>query len=157
MPVFTFFFLITTMSSIGLPGLNGFVGEFLCLVGAFQTNRLAAVLAATGVILAAVYMLWMVKRVFYGKVVHEENRHLKDMNAREVAIMVPIVVLYIVIGLYPKPILSRMEPSVANLLSRMRGLEQRVVVENLPGPAEALSKIGAEAEEGFSKTGELTR
>ena len=80
LPVFSAFFLVVTLSSIGLPGLNGFVGEFLSLVGAFQTNRLAAVLGTTGVVLAAVYMLWMVKRVFFGQVVNEENRRMQDMK-----------------------------------------------------------------------------
>ena len=152
-PLFTFFFLVTTMSSIGLPGLNGFVGEFLSLLGAFQTNRLAAVLGATGVILAAVYMLWMVKRVFYGKVVHEENRSIKDLNARELAILVPIVVLYFVIGLYPKPLLSRMEPSVNHLLAKIRGTEERVLVEKLPAPP----NLRAEAVESEATPKEIAR
>jgi NADH-quinone oxidoreductase subunit M len=156
-PIFTFFFLVTTMSSIGLPGLNGFVGEFLCLVGAFQTNRLAAVLAATGVILAACYMLWMVKRVFYGKVVHEENRNIKDLNARELAIMVPIVVLYVVIGLYPKPLLSRMEPSVKHLLTQMRGAQQRIVVESQAPAAESRADLRAEAKDPSTAAEERTR
>jgi NADH-quinone oxidoreductase subunit M len=156
-PVFTFFFLMTTMSSIGLPGLNGFVGEFLSLIGAFQTNWPAAVLAATGVILSAVYMLWMVKRVFYGKVVHEENRNIKDMNARELAIMVPIVVLYIVIGLYPKPLLSRMEPSVTHLLDQMRNAERRMIAKTPSPRGEVLSTLSAEAEAPDAAHGEAKR
>ena len=158
MPLFTFFFLITTMSSIGLPGLNGFVGEFLCLVGAFQTNRLVAVLATTGVILAAVYMLWMVKRVFYGQVVHEENRNLKDLNGRELAIMIPIVVLYLVIGLYPKPLLSRMEPSVNHLLAQIRSAERHMVVEKgVQRPVGALTKGGVVVEGGETAAREGVR
>jgi NADH-quinone oxidoreductase subunit M len=145
-PVFTFFFLITTMSSIGLPGLNGFVGEFLCLLGAFQTNRLAAVLGTVGVILAAIYMLWLVRRVFYGQVVHEENRHIKDLGAREVAIMVPLVVLYIFIGLYPRPLLSRMEPSVSHLLVQMqRAQGQTLVKESSMEPKATLARLMEEA------------
>ena len=158
MPLFTFFFLITTMSSIGLPGLNGFVGEFLCLVGAFQTNRLVAVLATTGVILAAVYMLWMVKRVFYGQVVHEENRKLKDLNGRELAIMIPIVVLYLVIGLYPKPLLSRMEPSVRHLLAQMQTAERHMVVEKrVQRPVGALTEGGVVVEGGETAAREGVR
>ena len=141
-----------------LPGLNGFVGEFLCLVGAFQTNRLVAVLATTGVILAAVYMLWMVKRVFYGQVVHEENRNLKDLNGRELAIMIPIVVLYLVIGLYPKPLLSRMEPSVNHLLAQIRSAERHMVVgKGVQRPVGALTKGGVVVEGGETAAREGVR
>ena len=84
MPAFSVVFLVVCLSSIGLPGLNGFVGEFLILVGAFQVNRLAAVLATTGIIFAAVYMLWMYQRVFFGEVTHEANRRLTDLSPARV-------------------------------------------------------------------------
>ena len=84
MPVFSVLLLVVMFSSIGLPGLNGFVGEFLILVGAFQWSRPAAVLGTAGIVFAAVYLLWMYQRVIFGEVRHEENRRLPDLNAREI-------------------------------------------------------------------------
>jgi NADH-quinone oxidoreductase subunit M len=107
-------------SSIGLPGLNGFVGEFLILLGTFEFNRLFAVLAALGIILGAVYMLWMYQRVMYGEITHEENRHLSDLSPREIALLVPVVLLIVWIGIYPRPFLRPMEASTAHLLKQMQ-------------------------------------
>jgi NADH-quinone oxidoreductase subunit M len=118
-PVFTAFFLIVTLSSIGLPGLNGFVGEFLILVGTFQVNILYAVLATAGIILAAVYMLWMFQRVMFGTLTKEENRHLLDLTPREVACLVPVVLGIIWIGVYPGPLLRTTEASVKQLLAQV--------------------------------------
>jgi NADH-quinone oxidoreductase subunit M len=118
MPVFAAFFMIITLSSIGLPGLNGFVGEFLILLGAFKKNVWLAVLAASGVILAAVYMLWMFKRAMFGPLDKEENRSLKDLNLREVAVLVPIVVMIVWIGIYPQTFLRKMDRSVEGFLVR---------------------------------------
>jgi NADH-quinone oxidoreductase subunit M len=115
-PVFTVCFMIVTLSSIGLPGLNGFVGEFLILVGTFRVNMLYAGLATAGVILAAVYMLWMFQRVMFGSVTHEENRRLADLSARELVVLVPVIALIVLIGVYPKPFLSVTEASVKHLL-----------------------------------------
>jgi NADH-quinone oxidoreductase subunit M len=120
MPVYATFFMIFTLSSIGLPGLNGFVGEFLILLGTFVVNKIRAIVAATGVIFAAVYMLWMYQRVFFGEVTIAKNRRLGDLNLREVAVLLPIVILVVWIGVYPKPFLQRMEPSVEHLLQNMR-------------------------------------
>ncbi len=92
MPVYAVIFMIVTLSSMGLPPLNGFVGEFLILLGAFKANALWAVLAATGVVLGAIYMLWMYQRVFFGPVRHAENEGLKDLNLREIVVFVPILV-----------------------------------------------------------------
>jgi len=114
-PVFSVMFMIITLSSIGLPGTNGFVGEFLILLGAFKSNMVYAVLAATGVVLAAVYMLWMFQRVIFGQVDKKENETLLDLNLREKLILIPLIALIFFIGIYPKPILSRMETSVKNL------------------------------------------
>jgi NADH-quinone oxidoreductase subunit M len=119
MPMFAVFFLIMTLSSIGLPGLNGFVGEFLVLVGVFKTNVLYAVLATTGVILSACYMLWMFQRVMFNKITNPENRKLKDLNLREWALLLPITMLVFWIGIYPKPLLSRMDVSVNHLLTQV--------------------------------------
>jgi NADH-quinone oxidoreductase subunit M len=121
MPAFSTMLMITTLASIGLPGLNGFVGEFPILLGAFKSpvaSRVYAVLASTGVILAAVYMLWMVQRVVFGKVTNEANRGLADLAPREWVIILPIVAACFWIGLYPAPITSRIEPSVRALLDR---------------------------------------
>jgi NADH-quinone oxidoreductase subunit M len=119
-PVFSVILLVVTFSSIGLPGLNGFVGEFLILVGAFQWSRPAAVLGTAGIVFAAVYLLWMYQRVVFGEVRHEENRRLPDLNAREIWTLVPILVLIVWIGIYPKPFTAVTETAVAELLQVVR-------------------------------------
>jgi NADH-quinone oxidoreductase subunit M len=114
MPVFTLFFIIATLSSIGLPGLNGFVGEFLILIGSFGStafSQVYVVLATTGVIIAAVYMLWMFRRVMFGELTSDENRGLKDLTRREVLILMPLTVLMFVIGVYAMPFLSQIGTS----------------------------------------------
>ncbi|MBI4536591.1 MAG: NADH-quinone oxidoreductase subunit M [candidate division NC10 bacterium] len=116
LPVFTAAFLIVTLSSIGLPGLNGFVGEFLILAGTFRVNVLYASLATLGIILAALYMLWMFERVMFGPVAHDENRRLPDLTARELAVLVPVIVLIVWIGVNPQPFLRPTEASVKQLL-----------------------------------------
>ncbi len=120
LPVFSTLFLVVTLSSIGLPGLNGFVGEFLILVGAFQVHWLPAALATSGVIFAAVYMLWMFQRVVFGEVTHEENRRLLDLTPRELATLVPIVALIVWIGVYPKPFLGPTEAAVSQLIAQVK-------------------------------------
>ncbi len=111
MPAFSAFFIITALSSIGLPGLNGFVGEFTILLGVFERSAWFAAAAATGVVLSAVYMLWMLQRVLFGEVRARVNLGLSDMSRREWIIMLPLVVLMFWIGLYPGPLLRRVEPS----------------------------------------------
>jgi len=135
MPVFAFFFGIVTMSSIGLPMLNGFVGEFLILIGAFLANPWMAVAATSGVVLAAAYMLWMFRRVMFGPVENEENRKLIDLDLREKLVLVAIVIPIIWIGIYPEPFLRRIEPSVIELIEHVErvsaegsaGLDSRLV------------------------------
>jgi NADH-quinone oxidoreductase subunit M len=116
MPVFAACFGIVTMSSIGLPLLNGFVGEFLILLGIFLVNPMVAVAATTGVVLAAVYMLWMYRRVMFGPVEVAENRSLIDLGLREKLVMVALIIPIIWIGVYPNTFLRRIEPSVVELL-----------------------------------------
>jgi NADH-quinone oxidoreductase subunit M len=126
-------FLLVTLSSIALPGLNGFVGEFLILIGAFQWNQRLTVLAATGVILSAVYMLWMFQRVNYGEVTNEKNRGMRDLTPREWALMVPTIALAIVMGLFPGPFLRPMEPAVNRVIDRVVGAQPAQVELTRPG------------------------
>jgi NADH-quinone oxidoreductase subunit M len=121
MPVYTIFFVIAVLSSVGLPGLNGFVGEFLILSGTFRTHPTAAVLAASGVILAAIYLLWLVQRVFFGPITNEENRHIPDIAWNEVAAMIPLVIFMVWIGVHPNTFLKKMEPSVKHLMAVVNG------------------------------------
>jgi len=111
-------FTLVMLSSIGLPGLNGFVGEFLILVGAFVAHRWWAVVAAAGVILASLYLLWAYQRVFHGPIT-EENAETKDLNFREIAIMVPFIAAIVFMGIYPKPVIDRMEPSIDVLVAHI--------------------------------------
>ena len=120
LPVFTTFFMIVTLSSIGLPGLNGFVGEYLILLGTFLNNKTYAVLAATGVILAAVYMLLMFQRTMFGKLDKKENQDLKDLSKREIAVLVPMLAFIIFIGVYPNAFLKKMEPTVEALIKTVK-------------------------------------
>ena len=122
-------FLIITLSSIGLPGLNGFVGEFLILLGAFAWNPTLAAFAATGVILSATYMLWMFQRVNYGEV-SEKNKALPDLKPREWAILVPVIAMSVLMGVLPNIFLKPMAPSIEKLLAQVRnGAQIRVQAE----------------------------
>jgi len=131
MPVYATLFVITTMASVGLPFLNGFVGEFLIMVGMFKSsvlgvtatlnwNYIAAMLAGTGVIFAAVYLLWMVQRVFFGKTTNEKNKTLADLSWREIGLMIPLIILMVYMGVFPKPILKRSTDAV-------KAIEERVM------------------------------
>jgi NADH-quinone oxidoreductase subunit M len=115
-PAYAAILVIITLSSIGLPGLNGFIGEFTVLVGAFRVHRWATVWATLGVILAAIYMLWMVQRVLFGEISREENKNLPDLSFREWAVLAPIIVFVFWIGLAPRPFFQKMETSVRGLL-----------------------------------------
>lgn len=119
-PVLTFFMVLTALASAGLPGLNGFVGEFLILVGAFSSDapgmQVLTILATTGVILAAVYLLWMLSRMFFGPLTNEANRSMPDLNHRELVILVPMALLMILLGLMPQPFLRVSEPAAARLI-----------------------------------------
>jgi NADH-quinone oxidoreductase subunit M len=118
-PIFSAFFLLVTLSSIGLPGLNGFVGEFLILLGAYRAHPTAAAIATTGVVLGAGYMLTMFKHVIFGPVTKEENKKLLDLTPREIAAIVPVIVMIVWMGVYPKPFIDRIEPTVTVLLQRL--------------------------------------
>ncbi len=116
MPIFAVFFMLSALSSIGLPVLNGFIGEFLILLGAFRWNYIYSALGATGMILGAIYMLWAYQRVMFGPLENPENKALRDISLREIMVLLPIAIMMFVMGLYPKPFLSRMEPTVSELL-----------------------------------------
>ncbi len=116
LPIFSACFLVITLSSIGLPGLNGFVGEFLMLLGAFKNTPFWTAWATTGIVLAATYMLWMYRRVIFGPV-KPENQNLKDLGSREIVILAPILALIVFMGIYPQPFLNRMQPSVERLIN----------------------------------------
>ena len=120
LPIFTIMFIIVTMSSIAVPMTNGFVGEFLILLGTFQANQGIAIAAVTGVILGAVYMLWMVKRVFFGQpgeLVADKHHPLHDLNWREITVMVPLVILIFWMGLFPNTFLDYSKASVEHLVT----------------------------------------
>ena len=119
LPIFSALLLVVTFSSIGLPGLNGFVGEFLILLGAFAVTPGWTAWAATGMILGAIYMLWMFRRVIFGPLTNPENQKLKDLDRREILILAPVVALIVFMGVYPQPFLSRMKPSIDLTLKRV--------------------------------------
>jgi NADH-quinone oxidoreductase subunit M len=141
-PIFASVFLVVMLSSIGLPGTNGFVGEFLVLLGAFRARPLWAGLAATGVILSACYMLWMFQRVMFGPVTHEANAKLPDLSLRERLMFAPLLVLIVWMGVAPQPFLDRMQPSLDRALALA---EQRLAMHAGGGPAAAAASAAASA------------
>jgi NADH-quinone oxidoreductase subunit M len=126
MPVLAGVFLFVALSSIGLPGLNGFVGEFLVLLGTFIVNKVYAVVAVTAVVLAAIYMLWAYQRSMHGVVRVEEHRRLPDLEFREYAILAPILAGILFIGIFPKPLLSRIEPAATHTVACVQQLRVHI-------------------------------
>jgi len=118
MPKYALVFMIFTLAALGLPGTSGFVGEFLVLVGVFQTNIIVAVLASLGVILVAAYMLWLYRRVIFGKVVSSEIKDMKDLNKTEIYIFASIAFLTLFFGIYPEPLLNTVDISINNLIDK---------------------------------------
>ncbi|ABK46108.1 NADH dehydrogenase subunit M [Magnetococcus marinus MC-1] len=129
MPIYAVIFMLFTMASVGLPGTNGFIGEFLILMGAFFANTTVAFVAATGLVLGAAYMLWLYKQVMFGEMVHEENRSLMDVNGREIALFVPLIVLVLWIGFYPNPFLDAFHSSVAHLVDQVQVVKTGVMTQ----------------------------
>jgi NADH-quinone oxidoreductase subunit M len=123
-PVLSFFMLVSVLASAGLPGLNGFVGEFLILVGAFPSmvvwGPYLVPVATTGVILAAVYLLWLVYRTFFGEITDEANAAMPDLNPREILVLAPLALLMFVLGLMPAPFLERSEMAVRSIVATTR-------------------------------------
>jgi NADH-quinone oxidoreductase subunit M len=130
-------FLLVTLASVALPGMNGFIGEFLILLGAFGSTKLDGAhvytaVAATGVILSAVYMLWMFQRVNYGPVTNEKNRGLRDLSVREWCVIGPICAMAIVMGVFPNVFLKPMEPAVRKTVEQIVGPSAPANALNLP-------------------------
>jgi NADH-quinone oxidoreductase subunit M len=117
-PIFAAGFMVVMLSSIGVPGLNGFVGEYLILIGSFLTSRWWVVVAATGVILAALYLLWAYQRVFHGEP-DDDNRTFREITVKEAAVLLPLIGVIVFTGVYPKPMLERIEPSVEALIAHI--------------------------------------
>lgn len=151
-PVFAVMFMISTLASIGLPGLNGFVGEFLILNGAFNSEVIPenafAVFGTTGVILAAVYMLWMYQRVMFGPIKHEENKKLADLNFREIGLLVPLVIFMFWLGIRPADFMQYSETQIDELLKSSRqksvAVKQAASSEELPAWATTLYDVTPE-------------
>jgi NADH-quinone oxidoreductase subunit M len=118
MPRYAAVFMLFTMASVGLPGTSGFVGEFLVLAGAFQANTWAAAFAALGVILGAAYMLYLYRRVIFGRLTRDDLRQMLDLSRREIALFAPLIVVVLWMGIYPKPVLDVFSASVDQLVAR---------------------------------------
>ena len=149
-PVLAAVFTVVMLSSVGLPGLNGFVGEFLILTGAFVAHRWWAVVAAAGVILAALYLLWAYQRVFHGTP-DESNASTPDLTWQEKLVMLPLVGLIVFLGVYPKPVIERMEPAVNALIKHMEeveGFESPTVGDRPEGSFEELRSLKADHGDG---------
>ena len=123
MPAYAAIFLVMTMSSIGLPALNGFIGEILILQGIFVVNKIWAAFAATGIVLGAAYMLWLYQRTMFGTVDNPKNENLPDLNLREWATFIPLLILAVWIGLYPKPFIDRLDSSVVRVMLRVNSAD----------------------------------
>jgi NADH-quinone oxidoreductase subunit M len=128
MPMFAVMLTIVALSSIGVPGTNGFVGEFLVLIGAFRTEPIAATISATVVIFAAVYLLWALQRIIYNKLEKPENAALQDLNWREIGLLVPLIAGIFWLGLYPAPVLNRSHAAATRVIERVHG-----VADTAPG------------------------
>ena len=143
MPVFALLFGIVAMSSIGLPGLNGFVGEFLILAGAFLASPWVGATASFGVVLAAAYLLWAYRRVFFGPVEEPENRSLMDLSFREMFVVLAMLIPIVWIGVAPSPFLRRLDASVGELLHQM---EQKQAAARDAEPHEQIADLAIRAE-----------
>ena len=146
MPWFSTLFVIASLSSIGLPFLNGFVGEFLIMLGSWTSNAIqhawiTTMLAGTGVIWAAVYMLWMLQRVVFGKVTNSENAKLHDLNAREIGLLIPLLILMLFMGVYPRVFLDRSRASVEEVRTRVAAPAGGSFASVAPARSESLGQL----------------
>ncbi len=145
MPKYGAVFMMITLASIGLPFMSGFVGEFLVFLGTWLVNPWYAAFAATGVVLSACYMLWMLQRVLQGEITHDENRDLKDLSLREMAVLVPLVAGTLVLGVYPKPVIDRIEPSVTNVMQIVQQAQAEQTADSQAHLPSMLVKAPAQA------------
>jgi NADH-quinone oxidoreductase subunit M len=125
-PIYAGIFMVVMLSSIGLPGLNGFVGEFLILLGTYLSLKIAVYFAVTGLIFSALYMMWAYERVMWGPLTKAINATITDLSGREIAVMVPLLALMVFMGVYPRPLLNRMQPSVEALLARVHSAQAQL-------------------------------
>jgi NADH-quinone oxidoreductase subunit M len=116
MPFYAAFFMVFTLANVGLPGTSGFVGEFLTMLGAFHTNTWVAIFATTGIILSAAYALYLYRRIIFGALTKQSLKDILDLSPREIAILAPLVIITILMGIYPKPVFDVTSASVANLI-----------------------------------------
>jgi len=130
-PVYASIFLIVCLSSIGLPGLNGFIGEFMILSGAFVSpllnNNVYSIVATTGVLLSAVYLLWMYQRVMLGPLEKDVNKNVLDLNKREIISVLPIILFIVWIGVYPNTFLKKSEPSIKRIIENVEFIKKQVI------------------------------
>jgi NADH-quinone oxidoreductase subunit M len=133
MPKYAVVFMVFMLASVGLPGTSGFVGEFLILVGVFQSNTWVAALATTGIILGAAYMLYLYRRVIFGKLEKDDLKSILDLKPREIAIFVPLVIVTIWMGVWPAPFLDVMDASIANVIEQHKAALSALQSVSLPG------------------------
>ena len=131
MPAYALVFMFFTMANVGLPGTSGFIGEFLTLAGIFQVNTWVAAVAATGVILSAAYALWLYRRVVFGDLIKESLKSITDMSAREKAIFAPLVAMTLFLGIYPKPVLDVIQPTVTATMHALGATDPAPATQNL--------------------------
>jgi NADH-quinone oxidoreductase subunit M len=156
MPVFAAFFLICMLSSVGLPGLNGFIGEILCIFGVFKAHKILAILGISTVILTAGYLLWMYQRVMHGPIKNEKILSYADMNKREIGYLVPILVMMFWMGIYPQTFLRKMDSSVNHLLDSIKN--RKIAFTEARKEKNLLPEIAQEkAKENYKETKEISR
>ena len=136
MPIYAFAFMVFTLANVGLPGTSGFIGEFLTLIGTFRINNWVATLATLGTILSAAYALWLYRKVIFGKLEKPSLFNIKDIGWREMVILAPLVILTIVFGIYPKPVLDMSAASVTQLIDNFQhAVAQRAIGRRWRGEA----------------------
>jgi NADH-quinone oxidoreductase subunit M len=128
-PLFAALLTIVSLSSIGVPGTNGFVGEFLVLLGSFRTHPVLALVSSTAVIFAAAYLLWAIQRILFNPLDKAENEHIPDLNRRELALMIPLIAGIVWLGVYPAPVLRRMEGAATKFVQQVEARAARAVAE----------------------------
>jgi NADH-quinone oxidoreductase subunit M len=143
MPHYALIFMIFTLASVGLPGTSGFVGEFLSLLGTFQVNRWAAVLATLGIILGAAYMLVLYRKLFFGEVTQADVRAMPDLNWREMVVFAPLVALTIWMGVYPSTFKDLIDPSVAQIVAQQERATGQAARTAAVAPGQPAAILGA--------------